>query len=169
MLMDPHPSQQHAVWQLQQEVTRPKARFKPTSPEKSGVDGGANLFMTSTPRLLPPYLTILLFPPGDAGRGQERGRLERRRGDHKHEQIRKIETGRSPTEREERNLPQQQEFRKPWSVQGPMLLNFFFAAHDDWCLSLFSWLMATFWLIIWTTCGYVLAHRLNHLRLPFGS
>ena len=45
--MDPHPSQQHAdlhhaVWQLQQEVTRPKARFKPTSPEKSGVDGGAN-------------------------------------------------------------------------------------------------------------------------------
>ena len=41
MLMDPHPSQQHAglhhaVWQLQQEVTRLKARFKP------GVDGGAN-------------------------------------------------------------------------------------------------------------------------------
>ena len=47
MLMDPHPSQQHAglhhaVWQLQQEVTRLKARFKPTSPKKSGVDGGAN-------------------------------------------------------------------------------------------------------------------------------
>ena len=39
MLMDPHPSQQHAVWQLQQEVTRLKARFKPTSPKKSGVDG----------------------------------------------------------------------------------------------------------------------------------
>ena len=39
--MDPQPSQQHAglhhaVWQQQQEVTRPKARFKPTSPEKSG-------------------------------------------------------------------------------------------------------------------------------------
>ena len=47
MLMDPHPSQQHAglhhaVWQLQQEVTRPKARFKPTSPKKSEVDGGAD-------------------------------------------------------------------------------------------------------------------------------
>ena len=33
MLMDPHPSQQHtglhhAVWQLQQEVNRPKSRFK---------------------------------------------------------------------------------------------------------------------------------------------
>ena len=47
MLMDLHPSQQHAglhraVWQLQQEVTRLKARFKPTSPKKSGVDGGAN-------------------------------------------------------------------------------------------------------------------------------
>ena len=33
MLMDPHPSQQSAVWRLQQEVTRP---------EKSGVDGGAS-------------------------------------------------------------------------------------------------------------------------------
>ena len=47
MLMDPHPSRQHAglhnaVWQLQQEVTRPKARFEPTSPKKSGVDEGAN-------------------------------------------------------------------------------------------------------------------------------
>ena len=47
MIMDPHPNQQHAglhhaVWQLQQEVTKPKARFKPTSPEKSGVNGGAN-------------------------------------------------------------------------------------------------------------------------------
>ena len=35
----PSPSQQHAclqyaVWQTQQEVTRPKARFLPTSPEK---------------------------------------------------------------------------------------------------------------------------------------
>ena len=44
-LMDPHASQQHeglqhAVWWLQQEVTRPNARFKPTLPEKSGVDGG---------------------------------------------------------------------------------------------------------------------------------
>ena len=40
MLMDPHPSQHHAglhyaVWQLQQEVNRPKARFKPIWPEKS--------------------------------------------------------------------------------------------------------------------------------------
>ena len=46
MLMDPHPSLQHAglqhtVWWLQQEVTRPKARFKPTSSKKYGVDGGA--------------------------------------------------------------------------------------------------------------------------------
>ena len=45
--MDPHPSQQHggvhrAAWQLQTEVTRPKATLKPTLPEKSGVDGGAN-------------------------------------------------------------------------------------------------------------------------------
>ena len=44
MLMDPHPTQQHAglqhaVWQLQQEVTRPNAKFKSSSPEKSGVDG----------------------------------------------------------------------------------------------------------------------------------
>ena len=41
MLMDPHPSQQdvdlqYAVWQPQQEVTRLKAMFKPTSPKKSG-------------------------------------------------------------------------------------------------------------------------------------
>ena len=47
MLMDPHPIQQHAglhnaVLQLPQEVTKPKARFKPASPKKSGVDGGAN-------------------------------------------------------------------------------------------------------------------------------
>ena len=46
MLMDPHPSQQHAglhhaVRQLQQEVTRPKTRFKPTLPKKSEVDGGS--------------------------------------------------------------------------------------------------------------------------------
>ena len=44
MHMDPHPAQkhaglQHAVWWPQQEVTRPKARFEPTSPEKSGLDG----------------------------------------------------------------------------------------------------------------------------------
>ena len=48
MLMDPRRSQQHAslyhaVLQLQQEVTRPKARFKPAVPKKSGADGGANL------------------------------------------------------------------------------------------------------------------------------
>ena len=47
MLMDPQPGQQqtgihNAVWQLQQEVIRPKIRFKPTLLEKSGVDGGAN-------------------------------------------------------------------------------------------------------------------------------
>ena len=40
MLMDPNPSQQHAVFWPQQEVTRPKASFKPTSPKKSDVDGG---------------------------------------------------------------------------------------------------------------------------------
>ena len=44
MLMDPHPSQQHtglhnAVLQLQQEVTMPKGRLKPTLTDKSGVDG----------------------------------------------------------------------------------------------------------------------------------
>ena len=44
--MDPQPIRQHAGiqhagWQLQQEVTGPKARFKPTSPKKSGVDGAA--------------------------------------------------------------------------------------------------------------------------------
>ena len=43
MLMHSHPSQQHAglhlaVWHLQQEVTMPRARFKPISPEKSKVD-----------------------------------------------------------------------------------------------------------------------------------
>ena len=37
-----HAGLHHAVWQLQQEVTRPKASFKPTSAEKSRVDGGAN-------------------------------------------------------------------------------------------------------------------------------
>ena len=54
MLMDSQPSQQHAglhhgVWLLQQEVTRPKARFKTTLPEKSGVDGGANQVPTVQP------------------------------------------------------------------------------------------------------------------------
>ena len=43
--MDPHPSQQHAglhhaVWQPQQEVTRPKARFKPTLPVAQEALGG---------------------------------------------------------------------------------------------------------------------------------
>ena len=43
MLVDPYPSQQHAGLNnagkcLQQDVTRPKARFKPTSLKKSGVD-----------------------------------------------------------------------------------------------------------------------------------
>ena len=41
MVMDPYPSWQHLVWWPQQEVTRPNARFKPTSPKKSGVVGGA--------------------------------------------------------------------------------------------------------------------------------
>ena len=45
MLLDPHSSQQHAGLQhavrwLQQEVTMPKARLKPTLPGKSGVNGG---------------------------------------------------------------------------------------------------------------------------------
>ena len=31
----------HAVWRLQQEVNWPKARFQPTLPMKSGVDGAA--------------------------------------------------------------------------------------------------------------------------------
>ena len=51
MLMDPHPRQQHAglhlpVWLLQQEVTRPWAKFKSTSPEKSrrmGEQSAANI------------------------------------------------------------------------------------------------------------------------------
>ena len=34
-----HAALHHAVWQLGQEVTRPKTRFEPTSSEKSGVDG----------------------------------------------------------------------------------------------------------------------------------
>ena len=45
ILIDPHTSQQdaglhHGVWQPQLEVTRPKARFKPTLPKRSGVEGG---------------------------------------------------------------------------------------------------------------------------------
>ena len=49
--MDPLPSQQHeglhhSVWQLQQEITREKARFKPTSPEKSGVDDSRKFWQT---------------------------------------------------------------------------------------------------------------------------
>ena len=39
-LSQQHAGPQHAVLQPQQEVTRPKARFKHTLPEKSGVDGG---------------------------------------------------------------------------------------------------------------------------------
>ena len=46
MLMDPHPNQQraglqHAVWQLLQEVTKQKARFKPTWSKKPVVNAGA--------------------------------------------------------------------------------------------------------------------------------
>ena len=46
ILMDPHLSQQHtglqhAIMHPQEEVTRPKAKFKPNLPEKSEVDGGA--------------------------------------------------------------------------------------------------------------------------------
>ena len=37
-----HTGLQHAVFRLQQEVTRPKAKFKPTLPEKSEVDVGSN-------------------------------------------------------------------------------------------------------------------------------
>ena len=43
LLGSPMLSQQHAVSQLQQEVTRPKARLKPTSTKKSEVDGGATV------------------------------------------------------------------------------------------------------------------------------
>ena len=39
--MDPRPSQLYAVLKSQ-EVTRPKARFIPASPQKFGVDGGSN-------------------------------------------------------------------------------------------------------------------------------
>ena len=60
MFMDPHPCQQHAslhhaVWQTQQEATRPKTRFKPTLPKKSGVDGGANQVPTYLGQLLHLY------------------------------------------------------------------------------------------------------------------
>ena len=66
MLMDPDPSQQHAgfqhaVWQLPQKVTRPKARFKPTLPMKSGVDGGANQVQKYLGQSL--HLYSLLSPP----------------------------------------------------------------------------------------------------------
>lgn len=55
MLINPHPCQQyagpqHSVLHLQQEVTRPKATFKHTSPAKSGLDGellGANNWQRS--------------------------------------------------------------------------------------------------------------------------
>ena len=45
--MDAHPRQlhaglHHAVWWPQQEVTRPKARFKSILPKMTGLDGGAN-------------------------------------------------------------------------------------------------------------------------------
>ena len=39
--LEPHCSQQHAVFWLQQEVTSPEARFKPTLPEKSEAIWGA--------------------------------------------------------------------------------------------------------------------------------
>ena len=47
MHMDSHPMHQneglhHAARQPQQEVTKPKAKIKTTSPKKSGVDGGSN-------------------------------------------------------------------------------------------------------------------------------
>ena len=41
-----HAGLQHAIWQLQQEITRPKPRFKPTLLEKSrwmGEQSGANI------------------------------------------------------------------------------------------------------------------------------
>ena len=62
MLMDYHPSLQqagprHAVWQLQQEVARPRARFKPSLPKKSGVDGGANQVTTYFSQLLHLYIS----------------------------------------------------------------------------------------------------------------
>ena len=46
MLVDPYPRQQnsglqHAVWWPKQEVSRPNARFKPTLPKKSELDGVA--------------------------------------------------------------------------------------------------------------------------------
>ena len=63
-----HPKLRHAVWWPQQEVNRPKARFKPTSPKKSGVYGGAKqvptyLCFTCTPHgdLVSAYLVLSLF------------------------------------------------------------------------------------------------------------
>ena len=62
MLIDPHPSQQHAglhhaVRQLQREVTRPKTRFTPTLPKKSEVDGGtksgANIYWSVASPVFP--------------------------------------------------------------------------------------------------------------------
>ena len=63
MLMDPHPSQEHAglqhvFSQLQQEEARSKARFKPTLPEKSGVDGGANQVPTEK-RIFPTIACVV--------------------------------------------------------------------------------------------------------------
>ena len=57
MLMDPYPIQQHtglhcAVYILQQEVTRPKARFKPALLKK-GEQSGANIFWSVTSSILP--------------------------------------------------------------------------------------------------------------------
>ena len=67
MLTDPHPSQQHAglhhaVWRPQQEVTRPKT--VPTSPEKPGVDEGANqvpIFLVNCFTCTPTAIFVLHF------------------------------------------------------------------------------------------------------------
>ena len=61
MLMDPHPSQEHvglqyAVWQLQQEVTRPRARFEPTLP----ISWSVASHVLPMVWLLPPPITALV-------------------------------------------------------------------------------------------------------------
>ena len=64
MLMDPHPSQQHAglqnaVWWLQQEVTRPKQGLNLTSAKKYGAEGGCKSRANITWPVASPVLPIV--------------------------------------------------------------------------------------------------------------
>ena len=70
MLVDPHPSKQHhvrlqpAFYQMEQEVTMPEARFNPTLPETSEVDGESircqHILVSCFNN---DYLVLLLSPP----------------------------------------------------------------------------------------------------------